>query len=471
MTSWSDPAFAELAALATLRAGLAFPPGREETAEAAIRHAMQRADVSDARRYLDLLTTGLLSSDGLLFELAVGETYFFRQREHFALIAGEILPDITRRGGDAYEVQVWSAGCSSGEEAYSLAIALADSHVSGHVLGTDVSDIALAKARVGVYRPWSLRGLEAADTRRLFSAQDRRWKLDDRYRGTVTFARHNLATDAYPPSHRPVARYDLILCRNVLMYLDEASVNRVAAGLAQSLADEGWLLTGASDPPLTHPDLCVTSSHDCVVYRRHPRVVAMTPPDHLTIQPDDRLSIDGSPTRPMPPNAPAFVAPTAPGGGGSESPELQQAHAALAIGSYDEAIRLTSGRHDTGSAIARVHALANAAGTVTALSEVNEQLRVHPMSASLHLLRALLLVDQCRFDDARQALRRVLYLDPGSRIARALSRPMAGSSVLPRIPGRAWPRIAHADVRDATATTPLTRADLDVLGAWSGSPV
>ena len=72
MTSWSDPAFAELAALATLRAGLAFPPGREETAEAAIRHAMQRADVSDARRYLDLLTTGLLSSDGLLFELTVG---------------------------------------------------------------------------------------------------------------------------------------------------------------------------------------------------------------------------------------------------------------------------------------------------------------------------------------------------------------------------------------------------------------
>ena len=92
------------------------------------------------------------------------------------------------------------------------------------------------------------------------------------------------------------------------------------------------------------------------------------------------------------------------------------------------------------------------------------------MSASLHLLRALLLIEHYQFENARQALRRVLYLDPGSRIARALSRPTAGSSAPPRTPGHTWPRIAHADLRDATDPTPLTRTDLDVLGAWSGSP-
>jgi len=168
----------------------------------------------------------------LASHLTVGETYFFREPAHFEVIRHEVIPDVLRRRGPGHKLRVWSAGCASGEEAYSLAIAVEEAGLAdrAHILGTDISRAALAAAREASYGTWSLRGVDDGLVRRYFRrAQDRRL-LDERISKRVAFEFLNLALDAYPSVAAGVWGMDLILCRNVLIYFDRQTIARVARG-------------------------------------------------------------------------------------------------------------------------------------------------------------------------------------------------------------------------------------------------
>lgn len=288
--NWSEPEFAAIAALLTTEYGVTFPPGRRTFAEAAMRRALGLARERSFAQYLTRLAAEPPLLRALIAEVTVGETYFFRDTGQFDVIRTTVLPDIVRRSAGG-PLRIWSAGCSTGEEAYSLAILLHECGLAERalLLATDVSNKAIEVARRGQYGAWSFRR-EFADWReRCFVRTGKRWTIATAHR-RVEFLVHNLMQPA-PASVVTSGGLDLILCRNVLLYFDRDTVERATRLLAEALAPGGWLLMSPTDPPLPADlDLEAVSTPAGLAFRKLP-------------QPAQRV---------LPALVPAAVAPPAP---------------------------------------------------------------------------------------------------------------------------------------------------------------
>jgi chemotaxis protein methyltransferase CheR len=240
---------AGIAALVRRETGIALPAARE----AALRAAMQRAAPGlDSDAFLRAASDAggdraLL--DRLIDEVTVQETTFLRHRRQLDAVGWPgHLRDARAAGSDT--IRVWSAGCASGEEAYTLALlaaeALAPAPAMVDVLGTDVSGAALAAAAAGRYRERAVRGLEPSLRARYLERQpDGSYLVRERLRRLVRFRRHNLAGDPIPP-HGEEA-FDVVVCRNVLIYFEAPLARRVIGQLGRSLRPGGVLLLGAVD--------------------------------------------------------------------------------------------------------------------------------------------------------------------------------------------------------------------------------
>jgi chemotaxis methyl-accepting protein methylase len=184
----------------------------------------------------------------LIDEVAVQETYFMRERNELEAIDwGKLLTAAHARGD--HEVRVWVCACASGEEAYSLAMLAIESlglqSTPVSILASDISERALARARAGIYNERSTREVEEWRRERFFVDHGRKSAVGRELRGLVRLARHNLMSDGAPPLGETL--FDLILCRNVLIYFDAANVDRVVRKLESALQPGGQLILGASD--------------------------------------------------------------------------------------------------------------------------------------------------------------------------------------------------------------------------------
>jgi chemotaxis protein methyltransferase CheR len=207
----------------------------------------------------------------LVQELTVGETYFFRNREQFQALADIALPNRIAARAAGRKLRILSAGCSSGEEPYSIAITVhetvVDPTVKVMIHAVDINSAALLKARRARYSAWSLRETPQEIQHKWFAADGRKIALDDRVRSAVVFDRRNLAIDdqdLWAPE-----TYDIIFCRNVLMYFSPDHAAALVARIAGALMPDGYLflgyaetLRGLSD----RFDLCHT--HGTFYYRR-----------------------------------------------------------------------------------------------------------------------------------------------------------------------------------------------------------
>jgi chemotaxis protein methyltransferase CheR len=398
---WTQSAFEALARVLGARAGLVFAPIRRADAEAGIRRAMARARITDVDHYLALVETGAITLDDLIDELTVRETYFFRDPAHFDLIRREVIPDVLRRRLGGAGLRLWSAGCASGEEAYSLAIVIENAGLAARtsILGTDISRAALIRARAATYGKWSLRGVDAEVVQRYFHHAQGRHRLDERIVERVAFEFLNLACDSYPSP--PVWGMDLIICRNVLMYLDPRVIPCIARRLHATLAPDGWLLTGPSDPPLGDEAPFETIVGASGLHYR--RAVARG-----RVFVELRGPLPSSPVTIEPGPSPAPTPPAEP---------LAEARAAFADGEWDRVARLTSNIAGAEAARLRIRALANSAGSEVAERALAHELELHPLSAELHFLHAILLQDLGRDGEAVHAVKRALYLDASLAIA------------------------------------------------------
>ncbi|HET6631686.1 MAG TPA: protein-glutamate O-methyltransferase CheR [Rhodanobacteraceae bacterium] len=196
------------------------------------------------RRHLELLVR----------HLTVGETYFFRDPRVFEHLERQVLPRLLQAcRGQLRPLRVWSAGCCSGEEAYSLAMLLdrlwpEAGAEAVQILATDINPRFLSIARRGVYREWSLRATPAPLRERYFTLRrDGRLELQPRIRERVQFRALNLAAATWPAPVRDGGTMDLILCRNVLMYFAAPQARQVVAHLRRALAPDGWLVTSAAE--------------------------------------------------------------------------------------------------------------------------------------------------------------------------------------------------------------------------------
>jgi chemotaxis protein methyltransferase CheR len=247
--SWTEPEFGTVAELLTDEFGVTFPPARRIFAEAAMRRAISSARERNVVTYLERLRAEPALLRTLIGEVTIGETYFFRDVEQFDVIRTTVLPDIARRRGAGTPLRIWSAGCSTGEEPYSLAILLDECGLGERtvLLATDVSSTSIETARRGQYGAWSFRRDVASWRERCFVRSGKRWSIAPAFR-RIEFVVHNLMQPA-PASIISAGGFDLIVCRNVLLYFDRKTVERATHLLADALAPGGWLLMSPTDPP------------------------------------------------------------------------------------------------------------------------------------------------------------------------------------------------------------------------------
>ena len=198
-------------------------------------------------------------------QLTTGETYFFRDPGQFELLAQRILPELLARRADSRRLRIWSAGCATGEEAYSLAILIGELVPDAtawdiRILGTDINSAALGHARDGLFSEWSFRTLQGPRKEAHFRAEGRRWRISQTLRERVRFEQLDLVQDDWTCPDLELAGVDLILCRNVFIYMTAEATARVSARLSGALAEGGYLVTGHGEllghhTPGLHPKI------------------------------------------------------------------------------------------------------------------------------------------------------------------------------------------------------------------------
>lgn len=224
--------------------GITLTEGLRVTLEEALRRAARATGLD-----LDAFRARLRARDArclaeLVEAAVVGETYFFRHPEQLEAVREVLLQRAPRERA----LRIWSAGCATGEEPYSLAMLLLEAGRAGcrdRVLGTDVSVRALAVAAEGIYGAWSLRRIEPAACARHFEGAPPQVRVRDEVRAAVELRRHNLYSDAAPPGP-----FDLVVCRNVLIYFAPHTAREIAARLLDAVSPGGILLLGPVEVPL-----------------------------------------------------------------------------------------------------------------------------------------------------------------------------------------------------------------------------
>ena len=410
----------EVLALVADQSGMVFAANRRAEAEQGIARAMRRAGADGVDAYLEMIRGDGVGLDGLVDELTIGETHFMRDPDQLEFVRREVFPTLTRRRGAG--ARVWSAGCATGEEAYSLAILLEEEGLGqgAVVLGTDLSLVSLAKARAASYSDYSLRDAGSRFLQDYFDHVHGRRVLIDRIRSKVRFERLNFV-GAEDYAAAGASAMDLILCRNVLIYVGREKVGRIAARLFDCLAEGGVLLTAGADPILgAYAPFEVEVTRTGLVYRR-PRL---------------------APAEAAPPmfaraaTSPPWSPDQARRGTVGEKPASASAPLAL---------QTALGRE----ACARVMAEANASGAEGAERIAEVALGCHPLDAHLHYLRGALLLSLDRDEEAQREAQRALYLDRSLAIAHFLL-----GTILRKRGAGALARRAFRNVRDLCAARP-----------------
>jgi len=215
-------------------------------------------------------------TETLAAALTVGETYFFRDPQVFRSIEYTLLPAIlSRRRESGRHLRIWSAGCSTGEEAYTLAILLSRiipdiEHWSITLLATDINPHALKKAETGIYGEWSFRGLPVPARERYFRRPgEGKYEVRSEIKEMVTFSFLNLVEDDYPSLLTNTNAMDLILCRNVLMYFTRDAILATMEKLRRSMVPDGRLIVSATETSLVaNPYLLPENCSGITVYRK-----------------------------------------------------------------------------------------------------------------------------------------------------------------------------------------------------------
>lgn len=199
---------------------------------------------STAMRHAELIS--------LLNEITVGETYFFRNRQQLEAIRNVVLPHIVeaKMKHHVRQIKIWSAGCSTGEEPYTFAIALleeANRRLKGwqlEVLATDLNERSIAFAQVGEYGEYSVRHMEDAFLKKYFIAGKEKFVIRPAVKSMVSFKRLNLFDDAQMAEIKGI---DIVVCSNVLIYFDAVSKRRVIGHFHNSLFNQGYLFLGQAE--------------------------------------------------------------------------------------------------------------------------------------------------------------------------------------------------------------------------------
>jgi two-component system, chemotaxis family, CheB/CheR fusion protein len=289
MTDGTDKSLEHLLSFIRDARGFDFTGYKRSTLTRRIRKRMNEVHISDYVDYRDLLETDAEEFTNLFNTILINVTSFFRDTDAWQYLQSDVLPSLLADIAPTEEIRVWSAGCSSGEEAYSLAIVFAEAlgidECSNRVkiYGTDVDEEALHFARAGQYQPRSLEPLSPDLRDKYFENSGSRFVFRSDLRRRVIFGRHDITRDA------PISRLHLLVCRNTLMYFNVEAQSQIVDRFHFALRDTGYLFLGKAEMLLADSDRFDLIHMRQRIFRRRPG--AASPPHQPA-----RLQIDMAPT-------------------------------------------------------------------------------------------------------------------------------------------------------------------------------
>jgi len=241
--------------------GLHYTPNTIDTLKSKLVDISKEFGYEDVELWMEWLIDSPISQmtiTRLSKYLSIGETYFFRDAKYFNILKEYAITPLLENPKE--EIKIWSAACSTGEEAYSIAIIidmeLNRSDKKTTIIGTDINPLFLDIAKEGLYREWSFRGVPDAIKRRYFTQNETSYLLNPDIRKMVTFAYLNLVDGYYPSVINNLNNFDLVVCNNVFIYFSPKQINRVVERIAQTLTEGGYLcVTPIEAPFIQHPDL------------------------------------------------------------------------------------------------------------------------------------------------------------------------------------------------------------------------
>ncbi len=425
------------------RMGLHFPSERHDVLARGLERGGAEMGFADPGAYaVRLLATGITPAEQntLAQALTVGETYFFREPAALKALEEHVLPALIEARSKSGErrIRMWSAGCCTGEEAYTLAIMLVRlipslTEWDITILATDINPDFLRKARSGRYREWSFRGAPAWLKTGFFSkcASDE-YELIARVRQMVSFSYLNLVDDAYPSLVNNTSAMDVILCRNVMMYFAPNRAKRVAGRFNRALLDGGWLVMSPSEGCSGSADLFTRASFDnAMLYQKGAPVPLVsehnfqraTSPAQRPLKSDPNLDVGcwtlavghsnaGNSKHLAAPSTsvPITPAPDTP----AETP-LTAATNAYAQANYEAILKIAALPEPAVAVIVlAARAAANLGRLDEALAWCQTALERDKLQASVHHLQATVLMAKRDEPAALASLKRVLYLEPHS---------------------------------------------------------
>jgi len=396
------------------RCGLHFDESQRTSLSASLRARMEQLGLARIDDYYDLLSRRTDDEEfrKLINLVTITETCFFRDPSQFRLLRRHILPTLMAGRGSRQTrtVRIWSAGCSSGEEAYSIAVMLSDMGLLSasaawtfEIVGTDVNTEVLETARRGVYSARALRNVEGGLLRRYFRPDGQRFCLNDEIKRAVRFEYANLT---HVPMPRPsAAGQDIVLCKNVTIYFQSEMTRRLLGQLHDALADGGFLLLGHSESLWQMDEGFALVEHEgAFCYRKATPCVEAAGRRVLPSPGADQAPM----TSPVPPETPTG--------------EYDRCLTAFRAEHWTQAEALLGALIQSSPAFAPARLLLGGVYVHRgrydeAFMQAERVLHLTDLEPRAHLLIGMIEAQRGRPDEALQALRRALYLDNSLALA------------------------------------------------------
>ena len=435
MEKISDAQLQRLSASVARHLGLHFPSERWPDLQRGVcAAALECGWPHDLNRYVEELLLPTLTQKHLQLlanSLTVGETYFFREKRSLEALEKDIVRELIR-AHTGRALKIWSAGCATGEEAYSVAILLSQltaglERWTVEILATDLNSRSLQKASTGIYGEWSFRGVPPSVRHAYFEPVEAgRWAVSSAVKKMVCFAQLNLMDDSLLPPSSSASGFDVIICRNVLMYFTPQGMRKVIRRLHRSLANEGWLIVSPTETSRElFSEFASVDFGGVTLYRKSATLSGKT----LTLRSVAHGENEFSQPEPRADHPEPAIVPVCHPGRQSKDHEIHleaaestklswgQASALPKPGRYED-VQPSSGTLPTQNAddapamllVARTYA--NEGNLTAALAWCDKAIASDKMAARAYYLRATILQEQGSLPEALLAFQQTVYAEP-----------------------------------------------------------
>jgi chemotaxis protein methyltransferase CheR len=431
MQTLPDNILLQLSKFIAINLALHFPKERWGDLERNIVTASKEFGYNDPEKFIQYIVTSPLTREHMEFlaaNLTVSETYFWREPQTFEVLEKIIIPGLIKnhRKGEK-RIRIWSAGCSTGEEPYSLAIALhrmipdiKDWNIS--ILATDINPRILLKAIIGEYGQWSFRGTPKwLKEKYLLRKPDNKFEIIPEIKRMVKFEYLNLAEDIYPSSLNNTNAMDMIYCRNVLMYFTQDRFRQVVKGLHKSLIEGGYLVVSSNElsmrnfpdfMPINFPGLVMYQKSSLKTKNRNKQTILETLPEpvlfQITPKPDQVIesakihSFETEHNILKTEEIPEHIYST-----------YEESLILYSQGNYADVIdKLQKDDQTTEGQILLIRAFANLGKLTEAIKICDKAIVINKIDPRIHYLRATILQENNQPYEAVTSLKHAIYLEP-----------------------------------------------------------